>query len=120
MRKCTPPKLAFDLWRDEAFLPCGEDSEFIIGRRVVAAISGRAKTVIVGDHNLIDVVVENDRLAVLTAKDKPGLTNIIVLDKDGGEIFAAPVTVVPPATVAIAQAAATSKKMVGAREGIEP
>ena len=37
---------------------------------------------IVGDHNLIDVVVENDRLAVLTAKDKPGLTNIIVLDED--------------------------------------
>ncbi len=30
---------------------------------------------------LIDVVVENDRLAVVTAKDKPGLTNIIVLDE---------------------------------------
>jgi hypothetical protein len=56
----------------------------------------RVKTVIVGDHNLIDVVVENDRLAVLTAKDKPGLTNIIVLDEDGREVFAAPVIVVPP------------------------
>ena len=56
----------------------------------------RAKTVIVGDHNLIDVVVENDRLAVLTAKDKPGLTNIIVLDEDGREVFDASVIVVPP------------------------
>ena len=51
---------------------------------------------IVGDHNLIDVVAEHDRLAVLTAKDKPGLTNIIVLDEDGREVFAAPVIVVPP------------------------
>ena len=41
-------------------------------------------------------MVENDRLAVLTAKDKPGLTNIIVLDEDGREVFAAPVIVVPP------------------------
>ena len=54
----------------------------------------RAKTVIVGDHNLIDVVVENDRLAVLTAKDKTGLTNIIVLDEDGREVFDASVIVV--------------------------
>ena len=40
---------------------------------------------IVGDHNLIDVVVENDRLAVLTAKDNPGRTNIIVLNEDGSD-----------------------------------
>jgi hypothetical protein len=59
-------------------------------------LARRAKTVIVGDHNLIDVVVENDRLAVLTAKDKPGLTNIIVLDEDGREVFDGSVIVVPP------------------------
>jgi hypothetical protein len=52
------------------------------------------KTVILGDHSLIDVVVENDRLAVLTAKDKSGLTNIIVLDEYGKEVFDAPVIVV--------------------------
>jgi len=33
---------------------------------------------------------------VRTAKDKPGLTNIIVLDEDGKEDFAAPVIVVAP------------------------
>jgi hypothetical protein len=43
----------------------------------------RPKTVIVGDHSLIDVVIENDQLAVLTAKDNPGRTNIIVLNEDG-------------------------------------
>ena len=66
------------------------------GSAQLLPLEKRAKTVIVGDHNLIDVVVENDRLAVLTAKDKPGLTNIIVLDEDGREVFAAPVIVVPP------------------------
>jgi Pilus formation protein N terminal region len=66
------------------------------GSAQLLPLEKRAKTVIVGDHNLIDVVVENDRLAVLTAKDKPGLTNIIALDEDGREVFAAPVIVVPP------------------------
>jgi Pilus formation protein N terminal region len=66
------------------------------GSAQLLPLEKRAKTVIVGDHNLIDVVVENDRLAVLTAKDKPGPTNIIVLDEDGREVFAAPVIVVPP------------------------
>jgi hypothetical protein len=36
----TPPRLAFDLWRDAPLLTCGEDSQLIIGRRVVAAMSG--------------------------------------------------------------------------------
>jgi len=70
--------------------------EITTGLARLLPLEKRAKTVIVGDHNLIDVVVENDRLAVLTAKDKPGLTNIIVLDEDGREVFAAPVIVVPP------------------------
>jgi hypothetical protein len=49
----------------------------------------RPKTVIVGDHSLIDVVVENDQLAVLTAKGNPGRsTNIIVLNEDGSHFEA--------------------------------
>ena len=75
----------------------GETIKITTGSAQLLPLEKRAKTVIVGDHNLIDVVVENDRLAVLTAKDKPGLTNIIVLDEDGREVFAAPVIVVPPA-----------------------
>ena len=74
----------------------GETIKITTGSAQLLPLEKRAKTVIVGDHNLIDVVVENDRLAVLTAKDKPGLTNIIVLDEDGREVFAAPVIVVPP------------------------
>ena len=74
------------------------DSPVVIttGSAQLLPLEKKAKTVIVGDHNLIDVVVENDRLAVLTAKDKPGPTNIIVLDEDGREVFAARVIVVPP------------------------
>jgi hypothetical protein len=73
-----------------------ETIKITTGSAQLLPLEKSAKTVIVGDHNLIDVVVENDRLAVLTAKDKPGLTNIIVLDEDGREVFAAPVIVVPP------------------------
>jgi hypothetical protein len=55
------------------------------GSAQLLPLEKRAKTVIVGDHNLIDVVVENDRLAVLTAKGNAGLTNIIVLNEDGSD-----------------------------------
>jgi hypothetical protein len=74
----------------------GEPTGDTIGRRdrpvVITTASAqllrlekRPKTVIVGDHNLLDVVVENDRLAVLTAKGNPGQTNIIVLNEDGSD-----------------------------------
>jgi hypothetical protein len=64
----------------------GEPIEILPGSAKLLPLEKRPKTVIVGDPNLIDVAVENDRLAVLTAKHNLGQTNIIVLNEDGDNV----------------------------------
>jgi len=49
--------------------------------------------IIVGDPDVADVTREGDRRVIVTAKKKPGATNLILLDADSNEMFNASIIV---------------------------
>lgn len=65
---------------DNSFLRIG------IGKSVVLKLPGNAKDVIVGDPNIVDVVVRNKNTAYLFGR-LPGQTNIFFFDAEGQQVL---------------------------------
>ena len=45
------------------------------------------KTIVVGDESVVHVTAQSDRAITIIATSPNGLTNLVVLDEAGGEIF---------------------------------
>lgn len=50
--------------------------------------------IFVGNADVVDVTLQNDRQIVITAKKVPGATNLIILDRQNNEMFRADIAVV--------------------------